>query len=284
MGIKGLSKLLGDSAPSCIKQQELKSYFGRIIAIDASMNIYQFLSAVRTGADNLRNEAGEITSHLSGLFYRTTRLMELGIKPCYVFDGKPPEMKSSELSKRLEARKQAEASAELAKEEGDIEAYEKFNKRVNKVRANIKYNFIVVSPQVTEQSKRLLKVMGIPVIEAPYVGNQTKSSLKSEYSGEAEAQCAILCKEGLVYATASEDMDSLTFGSSKVIRQLWVGATSTAEKKGLRPLEFSLDKALEASYLILHLLLFIESIMNYNSVMNSSLTCAFFAGAITWTL
>ncbi|GJD08010.1 Flap endonuclease 1 [Galdieria sulphuraria] len=218
MGIKGLTKLLGDYAPSCVQQQELKNYFGRKIAIDASMNIYQFLSAVRAGADNLRNEAGEVTSHLSGLFYRTTRLMELGIMPCYVFDGKPPELKSGELSKRIEARRQAEASAALAKEEGDVEAYEKFNRRVNKV-----------SPEVIEQSKRLLRLMGIPILEAPE---------------EAEAQCASLCKENLVYATASEDMDSLTFGSPKVIRQLWVGATSTAEKKGIHPLEFSLEKAL----------------------------------------
>ena len=36
-----------------------------------------------------------------GLFYRTIRLVEHGIKPVYVFDGKPPEMKSDEVRKFL---------------------------------------------------------------------------------------------------------------------------------------------------------------------------------------
>ena len=37
MGIKGLMKLIGDEAPSCIKEGEMKNYFGRKIAVDASM-------------------------------------------------------------------------------------------------------------------------------------------------------------------------------------------------------------------------------------------------------
>jgi len=45
----------------------------------------------------------------------------------------------------------------------------------------------------------------VPVIEAP---------------GEAEAQCAELCKGGKVWATASEDMDSLTFGTPILLRHV----------------------------------------------------------------
>lgn len=129
-----MTKLLGDHAHRCRRDQELKSFFGRKIAVDASMNIYQFLVAVRQGADNLTNEAGQVTSHLSGLFYRTIKLMELGVKPCYVFDGKPPKMKSGELQKRIEAKKLAEESAKKAEEEGDVEAFEKYKRRVNKVK------------------------------------------------------------------------------------------------------------------------------------------------------
>ena len=33
-----------------------------------------------------------------GMFYRTIRMVENGIKPVYVFDGKPPDMKSGEVS------------------------------------------------------------------------------------------------------------------------------------------------------------------------------------------
>jgi flap endonuclease-1 len=94
MGIKGLTGLLNEHAPASIKEHEIKTLFGRKVAVDASMSIYQFLIAVRQrDGELLTNEAGETTSHLMGLFYRTIRIVENGIKPAYVFDGKPPELK-----------------------------------------------------------------------------------------------------------------------------------------------------------------------------------------------
>lgn len=79
MGISGLTKLLGDHAPKCIKEQNFNNYFGRKIAVDASMHIYQFLAVVgRQGDQLLSNEAGEVTSHLQGMFYRTARMLEAG--------------------------------------------------------------------------------------------------------------------------------------------------------------------------------------------------------------
>lgn len=219
MGIKGLSKLLGDNAPGSMRQYEPKAFFGRRIAIDASMCIYQLLVAVRTGADNLTNQDGVITSHLHGLFYRTIRLIELGIKPIYVFDGKPPVMKASELAKRAEAKKAAEEAAKKAQEEGDLEMAEKFARRVNRI-----------TPEMMQACKQLLRVMAVPVVEAPC---------------EAEAQCAELVKAGMAYATASEDMDALTFGTGRLVRQLWWGVASTASKKGNKPTEFVLETVLK---------------------------------------
>ncbi|KAI6684495.1 hypothetical protein NL676_030408 [Syzygium grande] len=79
MGIKGLTKLLADNAPKAMKEEKLESYFGRRIAVDASMSIYQFLVVVgRKGTHMLTNEAGEVTSHLQGMFYWTIRLLEAG--------------------------------------------------------------------------------------------------------------------------------------------------------------------------------------------------------------
>ena len=117
MGIHGLTKVIGDYAPKAIKESTISQYFGRKVVIDASMSIYQFLIAVRSDGNVLTNEAGETTrqvtpchlilaqmyscvwstSHLMGIFYRTIRMLENGIKPCYVFDGKPPTMKSGEV-------------------------------------------------------------------------------------------------------------------------------------------------------------------------------------------
>ncbi|CAK4657176.1 unnamed protein product [Aphanomyces euteiches] len=166
MGIKGLMKLLTDEAPGCVKELQMSALSGRSVAIDASMALYQFLVAVRSNGEHggaaqmLTNEAGEVTSHIQGMFNRTIRLMENGLKPVYVFDGKPPVMKSGELAKRSERRQTAQGirprhfpflndaieNLKTATEEGNVEDIDKFNKRL--VRA---------TPQHNEDCKQLLQ-------------------------------------------------------------------------------------------------------------------------------
>ncbi|XP_073140605.1 flap endonuclease 1 isoform X1 [Henckelia pumila] len=215
MGIKGLTKLLADNAPKALKEQKFESYFGRKIAIDASMSIYQFLIVVgRAGNEMLTNEAGEVTSHLQGMFSRTIRLLEAGIKPVYVFDGKPPDLKKKELAKRFSKREDATEGLNIALETGNMEEIEKFSKRTVKV-----------TKQHNDDCKKLLRLMGVPVIEAPC---------------EAEAECAALCKEGQVYAVASEDMDSLTFGAPRFLRHLM-----DPSSKKIPVMEFEVSKVLE---------------------------------------
>ncbi|XP_052192117.1 flap endonuclease 1 isoform X1 [Diospyros lotus] len=215
MGIKGLTKLLADNAPKSMKEQKFESYFGRKIAIDASMSIYQFLIVVgRTGTEMLTNEAGEVTSHLQGMFTRTIRLLEAGLKPVYVFDGKPPDLKKQELAKRYSKRADASEDLDEALETGNKEDIEKFSKRTVKV-----------TKQHNEDCKKILRLMGVPIIEAP---------------SEAEAQCAALCKSGKVYAVASEDMDSLTFGAPKFLRHLM-----DPSSKKVPVMEFDISKVLE---------------------------------------
>lgn len=214
MGIHGLAKLLGDVAPGAVKEQNMKNYFGRKIAIDASMSIYQFLIAVRQEGTTLQSEDGETTSHLVGMFYRTIRMLENGIRPVYVFDGKPPQLKSTELSKRSERRAEAEKQLTEAQETGNVENMEKFSKRLVKVTA--RHN---------DECKRLLQLMGVPYVEAPC---------------EAEASCAALVKSGKVYAVATEDMDALTFGTAILLRHL-----TASEAKKLPIQEFHLSKALQ---------------------------------------
>jgi len=194
MGIKGLMKLIGDEAASCVKETEMKNYFGRKIAIDASMCLYQFLIAVRQDGSQLMNEAGEITSHLNGLFYRTIRMIENGLKPVYVFDGKPPKMKSHELEKRKEHREKAQDELEEAKEVGTKDEIDKQERRLVKV-----------TKEHVEEAKKLLTLMGVPYVEALC---------------EAEAQCAQMCLEGLVHAVSTEDMDALCFKTPTLLRRL----------------------------------------------------------------
>ncbi len=120
MGIKGLMVLLSDHAPVSITEHPLKSYFGRVLALDASIAIYQFLSAVRFGPEGelLTNEEGETTSHLKGFFNRTSRLLAAGVKPIYIFDGEAPRQKLGEQMKRRERKEMAEQKLEEAKEAG----------------------------------------------------------------------------------------------------------------------------------------------------------------------
>jgi flap endonuclease-1 len=207
MGIKGLSALIADTCPEAIRQEELKNFFARKIAIDANMSMYQFLISIRgaygggtgsgtggSGTGDLTNLSGEVTSHLQGLFHRTAKFMQLGIKPIYVFDGKPPEMKSNELKKRRERAMEAEEMFERAEEEGDEDRMLMMAKRT-----------IRVTREQVEDGKKLLRLMGVPVVEAP---------------SESEAQCAQMTKLGLVFGTATEDMDALTFGAPTLIRHL----------------------------------------------------------------
>uniref|UniRef100_A0A061R970 Flap endonuclease 1 n=1 Tax=Tetraselmis sp. GSL018 TaxID=582737 RepID=A0A061R970_9CHLO len=214
MGIQGLNKLLGDYAPNCVKPYKFEAYFGRKIAIDASMHIYQFMVSVgRVGDQLLTNESGEVTSHLQGLFYRTCRMLENGIIPVYVFDGKPPQLKFDELAKRLDRRTDATSELERAKEVGDTEAIEKYSKRTTKV-----------TRENTNDCMKLLQLMGVPIVQAP---------------SEAEAQCSQMCKDGLVYGISSEDMDSLTFGCPRLIRYFMTPASLKQDC-----MEYSYDEVL----------------------------------------
>ncbi|KAI9004117.1 PIN domain-like protein [Gaertneriomyces semiglobifer] len=215
MGISGLTKVIGDHAPDAIKENDIKNYFGRKVAIDASMSIYQFLIAVRSqDGMQLTNEAGETTSHLMGIFYRTIRMVENGIKPVYVFDGKPPVLKADELKKRGERRAEAESQMQAAQEAGDTEKFDKYSRRSVKV-----------TKEHNEECRKLLKLMGVPYIEAPC---------------EAESQCAALARAGKVYAAGSEDMDTLTFGTPILLRHL-----TFSEQRKMPIAEIHLDKALE---------------------------------------
>ncbi|KAG6532707.1 hypothetical protein ZIOFF_006557 [Zingiber officinale] len=155
-----------------------------------------------------------------GMFNRTISLLEAGIEPVYVFDGQPPELKKQELAKRLVftvlylKRKDATNDLNTTIETGDLEGIEKYSKRTVKVTK--KHN---------EDCKRLLRLMGVPTIEAPC---------------EAEAQCAALCKSDKVFAVASENMDTLTFGVPRFLHHLM-----DPSSKKISVIEFDVSKVLE---------------------------------------
>ncbi|MDI6730239.1 MAG: flap endonuclease-1 [Candidatus Altarchaeum sp.] len=178
--------------PKVIEISELRN---KLIAIDAFNVIYQFLSALRqSDGTSLKDSHNNITSHLSGLFYRTIKLMKFGIKPIYVFDGKPVDLKFKTLEKRSIAKEAAKEKWSKAIDEGNLENARKFAKRTS-----------TLTGEMVAESKNLLNAMGIPCIRA---------------INDGEALCAYICKKGDVYAVATQDYDALLFGAPKTLRNL----------------------------------------------------------------
>jgi len=168
---------------------------GKIIAIDAFNALYQFLSIIRQpDGTPLKNRDGEVTSHLTGLFYRCVNFLEIGIKPAFVFDGKPPELKHETIQARIAVRKDADIAWKEALAEGDVRRA--WSKATRSSR---------LTGKMIEDSKMLLDDMGIPWIQAP---------------SEGEAQASSMVSEGIAHAAASQDFDALLFGCPRLIRNL----------------------------------------------------------------
>lgn len=207
MGIKCLLKLINETS-ELIQNVDNSKYKFKRIAIDISILIYRIIISVRNSGADYTNQKGEITSHILGLFNKTVDLLSNGIIPVYIFDGKPPDIKNKTIESRKQIRKKALEKLETATNEQDKIKYLKRSSSISK--------------EQWEQCKELLIMMGIPFINAPE---------------EADSQCAWLAKNGLVDGVLTEDMDILTFGSPKIIRNL------TSHK--INTTEISLEKILE---------------------------------------
>ena len=177
------------------KEIEISDLKGKTICVDAFNTLYQFLSSIRqVDGTPLMDRKKRITSHLSGIFYRNIALLENGIKLIYVFDGIPPEEKFKTFKSRQEGRELAKERYKEAKTEEDLEAMKRYSSQL-----------IRLNEEMIRESKELLEAMGIAVVQAP---------------GEGEAQAANLAKKEGIYASASQDYDSLLFGAPKLIRNL----------------------------------------------------------------
>ena len=171
----------------------LESFASRVVAIDAYNAIYQFLSTIR-GQDgtSLTDSRGRVTSHVSGLLYRNVNYVSLGIKPVYVFDGRPPHLKSAEIERRRRIKRDASVKYEAAVREGRREDAKKYAQQTTSL-----------TEQIVEESKEVLSMMGIPHVDAP---------------SEGEATAARMTQTGAAFASASQDFDSVLFGARRLVR------------------------------------------------------------------
>src|SRR5262249_11138680 len=176
----------------------LEDLRGTTLAVDGPAELYQFLALIRLrDGTPLRDSTGRITSHLSGLFYRTTRLIsDYRLKLVFVFDGKPPPRKAAEIERRRAIRQRYEQEHAEALSAGDLDAA--YSKATMTSR---------LTRDMTAEARELLRLMGIPVVQAP---------------SEAEAQAAHMAASHQAWASGSKDYDSLLFGTPRVVRFLTI--------------------------------------------------------------
>jgi len=188
---------MGVSLKDLINGEEIavKDLSGQVVAIDAFNMLYQFLTTIRArDGSMLTDSKGRVTSHLIGLFSRLTNFLEMGIKPVFVFDGEPPELKKKERERRNKLKQEAQAKYEIALKDENLEEMKKFSARTTRL-----------TSEMIVDAKALLKALGVPIVDAP---------------SEGEAQTAYMAKQGDVEAAVSQDFDSLLFGCPILIRNL----------------------------------------------------------------
>jgi flap endonuclease-1 len=191
-----------------IETVKLEDLGGKTFAIDAFNALYQFLAIIRQpDGTPLKDTTGKITSHLSGLFYRTSNLVEMGIKPIYVFDGAPPVLKRAEIERRHQIKVEAAVHYEKAIARGDLP----------KARMMAQAS-MTLKDYMKDDSRKLLALMGLPQVQAP---------------SEGEAQAAHLTKVGAADYCASQDYDSLLFGAQKLIRNVTISGRRKLPSKGV---------------------------------------------------
>jgi flap endonuclease-1 len=201
--------------PIVVKQTvSLEALGGRTLAVDGNGELYQFLALIRRHDGTLlMDSTGRVTSHLSGLFYRTTRLIaDHRLSLAFVFDGTPPARKAEEIAKRRAVRQRYETEHAAAVERGDFaQAYSKATMTSRLTR------------EMVAEARELLRLMGLPVVQAP---------------SEGEAQAAYMAAASPeIWAAASKDYDSLLFGAPRLVRFLTISGKEFLPSRGtFRPI------------------------------------------------
>jgi len=205
MGIKGLGNFIKKNAPSGAVEISVKSLKNKIINIDASQTIYQFVMAVRTSGKDMVDSEDNMTTHLHAMLYKTLTMLEKGVKPVFVFDGKANNLKKKILDKRKFDKIKIQGNAK--KHEKDYSAF----------KASFK-----IETWMVDECKKLLTYMGIPFVQA---------------IEEADSECAEMTINKTTDYANSEDLDLLTFGCTEMI--------TTIKQNSKTIIKYNLENILE---------------------------------------
>lgn len=217
---------MGTAIGDILEKEEIKLDYlkERTVGVDSYNILYQFLSVIRGGdGTSLMDSRGRVTSHLTGLLYRTINLLEKDIKPVFVFDGEPPKLKGKTLAERKKIRTDAAKKFKKAQQEGKDEDARKYGQQAVKL-----------TKEMIEGAKKLIDLMGLPIVQAP---------------SEGEAQIAAMVQKGDLYGCVSQDYDALLFGTSFLFRNITVSGKRKAPGRNyyyeVFPEKIELKKTLE---------------------------------------
>lgn len=216
------------TSPESIEFSQLE---GKILTVDASNIIYKFLSSMRQiDGSPLKDLNGNITSHLNGIMFQTSSLIDKGIKPVYVFDGKAPELKKKTQEERINIKKEAQQKYEEARKKGDYETARKYASRTP-----------YLNKEVIESSKKLLTLMGLPYVQA---------------KTEGEAQASYMVSKKDAWAVVSQDYDCLQFGATRILKNFKLSARQSKDlqlislEKTLNELELTREQLVDVAILV----------------------------------
>src|SRR3989338_2058658 len=206
------------------KEISISDLKGKVLAVDAMNMLYQFLTTIRSpDGSALTDSKGRVTSHLIGLFSRTTSLMEQGLKLVFVFDGKAPEIKQKTWEKRTQVKKEAFLKMKEAEEQDNLQEMRKFASRT-----------AVLTREMREDALQVITALGLPIVQAP---------------SEGEAQTAHMVKNGDAYASVSQDYDNLIFNCPLLVRNLSIEGrrkkAGTLAFQKVNPEQISLQEVLD---------------------------------------
>lgn len=192
MGIKNLMKIVQRYAPKALKYTKIDKYKNKIIAIDANLMIYKIIFAIRMKGYDLKN--GEIiVTHIYAILLKFEGFIKYNITPVFVFDGMAPKIKEN----TLKQRKEFQTFMQL-----------KYYKAVTQDEKK-KYYFMKsdITLEEIEQCMELIKLFNCTVVESVE---------------EADSQLADLIKKDKVDYIATDDMDILVFGGTKILKNFTV--------------------------------------------------------------
>uniref|UniRef100_A0A6C0K961 XPG N-terminal domain-containing protein n=1 Tax=viral metagenome TaxID=1070528 RepID=A0A6C0K961_9ZZZZ len=193
MGVRGLMSLIHKHSPNAVVTLRAKDIRNKVFVIDTSILLYKYSHASKT----FKN------AHISGFLNRITTWVQAGVVPLFVFDGEPPDAKLQTLRKRKEEKRKLYIRVEKLEQDILTLTDPKAKILVEQQIKTIRNQIVHVTPEQKEDVIELLKILGIPFIEA---------------KGEAEHLCSYLQRNGVGDFTVTDDSDAFAFGSTKVIR------------------------------------------------------------------